>query len=87
MGENNGDGERISGAGQERIEIVFTRSPYSVSLTAPGVELHMAVAVMRTALDELDAQLRMMRVAQVQQAQADAALSRQLFGPQKGVRQ
>lgn len=73
----NGD-EHGANEGQ-RIAIVFTRNPYIVQLLAPGVELHMTIAVLRTALDELEAQLRLARVAQMQQAAADQELSRRIF--------
>lgn len=72
--EQRANGEaHVVDAGQS-IQIVFTREPYAVQLVAPGVELVMAIAVLRTALDELEAQLRMARIAAAQQAQADQAL-------------
>lgn len=78
MSEDNGhNGVHVVPAG-ETIQIVFTRKPYTVQLVARDVELHITIAVLRTALDELEAQLRIQRVAQLQQAAADAELARRI---------
>lgn len=85
MSENGDNGAVRDVPAAEQVQIIFQRKPYTVALAAPGVELIMTIAVLRTALDELEAQLRMTRVAAVQQAQADAALAARIMG-NKGAR-
>lgn len=76
-GSDNNGGVHITPAG-ETINIVFTRKPFTVQLVARDVEIHMTIAVLRMALDELEGQLRILRMQQLQQAAADQALAQRI---------
>ena len=74
---SDGNGVHITPAG-EAINIVFTRNPFTVQLVARDVEIHMTIAVLRMALDELEGQLRILRMQQLQQANADLVLAQRI---------
>ena len=57
----------------EVITIVLTRKPWHVHIAGHGMEAALCKAALLAAVDEVDAQIRLARVVQLQQQQAENA--------------
>jgi hypothetical protein len=83
----NGDGQAGLRPAGEVITIVLTRKPWTVQCTAPATELHATLAALRTAVDELEAAIRIGRAQQLAAQMAEnAAVQAILDRAGKGVR-
>jgi hypothetical protein len=71
--EPNHRDEALESPAGEVIYIQLTRKPWGVSVQAPATEPTACLAALRSACDEIEAQIRMMRVVQLQQQTAENA--------------
>lgn len=70
---NRGDGQAQEEPAGEVITVVLTRKPWGVAVNAPSVDLLACKAALLTAVDEIDAQIRLARVQALQAQQAENA--------------
>jgi len=83
--KQNGNAETIPAG--EVITIVFTRKPWIVSVSAPATEPIACKAALLSAIDEIDAQIRLGRVQQLQQQQAENARVAAILAKGRGAMQ
>ena len=83
--KSNGGGQAQEEPAGEVITVVLTRKPWGVAVNAPTVDLLACKAALRTAVDEIDAQIRLARVQALQAQQAEDARVAAILAKGKGV--
>jgi hypothetical protein len=84
---SDNDNETVKEPAGEVIYIQLTRKPWGVSVQAPATEPTACLAALRSACDAIEAQIRLMRVVQLQQQEAEHARVTAILAKGRGAGQ